>query len=123
MSLPSNSVKTEASNTKDKTHEVSTDLAHEFKNFVTDIENLIKETASLTGDDLAQAKIKINQRIITAKHRIGTASEPLVDQARKTAARTNAYVHEKPWAVVGTSALVSFVLGMLLGHRDERSAK
>jgi ElaB/YqjD/DUF883 family membrane-anchored ribosome-binding protein len=123
MSILSHTVKTEPGNSKDKIHQASTDIAHEFKSFVADIESLIKETASLTGDDLAQAKIKINHRINAAKHHINAASGTMLDQARKTAVRTNEYVHEKPWAIIGTGALVSFVLGMLLGHRDENSAK
>lgn len=123
MSILSHTAKTESSNSKDKIHEASIDIAHEFKSFVSDIESLVKETASLTGDDLAQAKIKINQRINAAKHRINNASDTMLAQARKTAVRTNEYVHEKPWAIIGTSALVSFVLGMLLGHRDGNSAK
>lgn len=122
MSILSRTVKTEPSS-KDKIHEASIDIANEFKSFVSDIESLLKETASLTGDDLAQAKIKLNQRISTAKQSISNASDTILDQARKTAARTNDYVHEKPWAIIGAGALVSFVLGMLLGHRDENSAK
>jgi len=123
MSILSHTAKTETGNTKDKIHEASVDITNEFKSFVSDIERLVKETASLTGDDLAQAKIKINQRINAAKHRISSASDTVLAQAQKTAARTNEYVHEKPWAIIGTSAVVSFVLGMLLGHRDENSAK
>jgi len=123
MSILSHTAKTEPGNSKDKIHEASADIANEFKSFVSDIESLIKETASLTGDDLAQAKIKINQRINAAKHRISNASDTMLNQARKTAVRTNEYVHEKPWAIIGTSALVSFVLGMLLGHRDGNTGK
>lgn len=109
--------------------EASMDIAHEFKNFVSDVENLIKETASLTGDDLARAQLKFNQRISAAKAQITKASSTIAtqatDQARKAAVRTNEYVHEQPWAVIGTSTLVSFVLGLLLGngHREERSTK
>jgi ElaB/YqjD/DUF883 family membrane-anchored ribosome-binding protein len=123
MSILSRTVKTEPSDSKDKIHAASTDLANEFKSFVSDIESLLKETASLTGDELAQAKIKLNQRISAAKQCISNASDTMLDQARKTATRTNEYVHEQPWAVIGTGALVSFVLGMLLGHRDEKSTK
>lgn len=123
MSILSHTAKTEVGNNKDKLHEASTDIAQEFKSFVSDIESLVRETASLTGDDLAQAKIKINQRINAAKHSISMASDSVLDQARKTAVRTNEYVHEEPWSIIGTSALVSFVLGLLLGHRHENSAK
>lgn len=118
MSLLSNS---SHSDSKEKIHEASADISHEFKTFVQDVESLIKETASLTGDDLARAKIKLNQRIQTAKQSISSASGTIMDQARKTAQRTNNYVHEKPWAIIGAGAVLSFALGMLVSHRSKES--
>lgn len=107
----------ESDNTKEKIHDASLDLSNEFKNFVNDVERLIKETASLTGDDLARAKIKLNQRINLAKHTINNATSSLMDEARKTATATNEYVHDKPWTVIGAGALVSFMLGVLIGQK------
>lgn len=123
MAILSNTVKSESGDSKDKTHDVSTDIAHEFKTFVNDIENLVKGATSLTGDELAQVKLKIHQRINAAKQCIGNASDAMIDQARKTATRTNEYVHEKPWTIICAGAVVSFVLGVLIGNRDDKSAK
>lgn len=125
MSIFSSSTKNDVSTTKEKLHDASAEISTEFKSFVNDIESLIKETASLTGDDLARAKIKLNQRIIAAKQNVNGASNVIMEQARRTAARTNEMVHDKPWAVIGTGALVSFVLGVLLTQscKSERSAR
>jgi ElaB/YqjD/DUF883 family membrane-anchored ribosome-binding protein len=123
MSILSSSSKMDSSNTKDKIHEISADIAEEFKCFVSDIENLIKETASLTGDELAQAKIKLNQRVNAAKKFANTTGNNLIDRARKTASVTNEYVHAKPWPIISASVLVSFALGILIGHCKESSRK
>lgn len=130
MSILSHTAKTELKDAKNEIKDASTDISQEFKSFVADIETMIKETASLSGDDLARAQIKINQRILSAKQHINRAANSIahqaVEQTRKAAVRTNEYVHEQPWAVIGTGALVSFVLGLLLGnshHREDRSAK
>jgi len=125
MSILSHTAKTDLSNSKDKLHNASADIAAEFKSFVSDVESLIKETASLTGDDLARAKIKLNQRVISAKQTVNGASHTVLEQARKAATHTNELIHEKPWAAIGTGALVSFVLGILLAQRSssERSAR
>lgn len=109
----------QAETSKEKIHEASHDIAHEFKTFVSDVEQLIKETASLTGDDLARAKIKLNQRIYAAKQSISSASGTLMDQARKTATVTNNYVHENPWKIIGVGAIASFAAGLLLGYRRD----
>lgn len=120
MSILSHNGKTDLSATKDKIHAVTADVASEFKSFVSDMEGLLKETASLTGDDLARAKLKLNQRINAAKERVSSANGTMLEQARKTATITNKYVHEQPWAVIGTGVVVSFILGMLLSQRDSK---
>lgn len=116
MSILSHSAQADTDTTKERIHEASSDISHEFKSFVSDVERLIKETATLTGDDLARAKIKLNQRINVAKHSINNASHTLLDEARKTASVTNEYVHDKPWAFIGAGAVISFALGVLIGQ-------
>lgn len=112
-----NGIKPELNNGKSQLHNIGNDISKEFKTFVTDIENLVRESASLNGEELAKAKAKINQRIEAAKQIAHEAGGSLMQQARKTADVTNNYVHEQPWTVVGTGALVSFMLGFLLARR------
>lgn len=114
----SNSLKSEYVNGKNQLQHASADISKEFKSFLSDIENLFKETTSLTGDDLVKAKAKLNQRIEVAKESIGATSGSLAQQARKTAEVTNHYVHEQPWTVIGAGAAISFLLGFLLARRD-----
>lgn len=127
MSILSDPVKTvpakASARSNDKIQEASTDIAHEFNSFVSDVERLIKESSHLTGDDLAHAKIKLNQRINAARQYINSINRAAADKAQKVATLTNDYVHEKPWAALGTGAIVSFVLGLLLGHRNDDQPK
>lgn len=111
---------TSASNTnsKDTTADTSTGLAREFHSFVADIEDLIKATTNLTGDELNRAKAKLNQRIAAAKGSVEDMSETIVNRARKTAETTNTYVHEQPWNAIGASAAVGLLLGYLLARRS-----
>jgi len=124
MSILSNTRETPPSVSKDATPYAAADISQEFKKFVADVERLVKETANLSGDELAHTKIKLNQRINAAKQYISTTSNTLVEQTQKAATATNELVHEKPWAAIGTGAVVSFVLGLLLRQRsDEPSNK
>lgn len=93
-------------------------VSREFHNFLADIEDLIKEATSLTGDDLARAKVKLNARIATAKASAEDMSESVVQRARQTANVTNAYVHEQPWKAVGASAAIAFLLGLVIARRS-----
>lgn len=119
MSILSNTRKTPPPAGNDKPQDVAADISQEFKKFVADVERLVKETANLSGDELAHTKIKLNQRINAAKQYISTTSNTLVEQTQKAATATNELVHEKPWAAIGTGAVVSFVLGLLLSKRND----
>ncbi len=118
MLTSASNVKSEFNSGKNQLQNASSDLSQEFKSFVCDIENLIKETASLTGDDLAKAKTRIAQRIEVAKQSAGEVGSSLAQQARKTAEVTNQYVHDQPWTVIGAGAAITFLLGFLLARRD-----
>jgi ElaB/YqjD/DUF883 family membrane-anchored ribosome-binding protein len=98
--------------------EHSSSLASEFRNFITDVEDLIKATTSLSGEDLAKAKAKLNERVATAKHTVEDLGENIAARARKTAESTNAYVHEQPWTAVGVGAATGLLLGYLLARRS-----
>jgi ElaB/YqjD/DUF883 family membrane-anchored ribosome-binding protein len=98
--------------------DTSNRVAQEFQSFVADIEDLIKATTNLTGDDLQRAKAKLNQRINAAKESATEIGETVMNRARKTAETTNTYVHEQPWNAIGASAAVGLLLGYLLARRN-----
>ena len=91
--------------------------AHEFKNFVADIEDLVIKTTSLTGEELTRAKATLTARIAKAKRSIQHMSEVVADSARKNATVTDNYVHEQPWQAVGIGAAVGVLVGFVFGRR------
>ena len=92
-------------------------LSREFQNFLTDIESLLKETAVLSGDELALAREKIQERVLEAKESVVNLSEHLAGKARKAAKTANNEVHEEPWRAIGTGAAVGLLLGLLFSRR------
>ncbi len=89
----------------------------EFHNFLADIEDLIKATTSLTGEDLMRAKAKLAERVAIAKKSVEAMSGAIIHRTRKTAEVTNNYVHEQPWKAVGIGAAVGVLLGFVLARR------
>lgn len=104
-----------------ETHAVK-DLANgisaEFKNFLTDIEDLVKQTTTLTGEDLARAKSKLSARIGAAKESVSDVSSALSDRARHAARSTDEYVHEQPWKSISIGAAFGLLLGFVLSRRS-----
>jgi len=118
MSIQADTLKSSIIETSNEIKDASVDISKEFKTFVSDIEDLLKETASLSGDDFDKAKVRITDRINLAKSTIGAANKSLVQQARESAELTNRYVHEQPWTVLGAGVAISFLVGLLLGRKN-----
>jgi ElaB/YqjD/DUF883 family membrane-anchored ribosome-binding protein len=98
-------------------------LSNEFHNFISDIEDLLKTTASLTGAEFEQAKRKITERVATAKASVEDAGHSLAAKARHSAEVTDRYVHQQPWQSIAACAAVSFVLGVLVARSGNSSSK
>ncbi len=99
-------------------HNKASAISSEFKNFLADIEQLITEATSMTGDDLVQAKSKLNDRIDSIKHSFDDIGESIGSKARKSAVITNNYVHEQPWIAIGAGAAVGLLVGFLASRRS-----
>lgn len=89
----------------------------ELRNLLSDIEYLIKETTSITGEDLAMARAKLGERVAAAKHSVEEMKHAVALSARKNADVANRYVHEQPWQVIGLGAALGFLFGFLLARR------
>jgi ElaB/YqjD/DUF883 family membrane-anchored ribosome-binding protein len=96
----------------------ASNTSQEFHSFLADIEELVKDATSLTGDDLAQAKFKLNARIATAKAAAEAGGESIMQRARQTAVVTNGYVHQQPWKTIGAGAALAFLLGRVISRRN-----
>lgn len=92
-------------------------LSREFHKFVADIEGLLRETASLSGDELALARGKLQERVSEARDSVTTLSHELEGRARRSATKANRDVHDEPWKAIGGAAAAGLILGMLFARR------
>jgi ElaB/YqjD/DUF883 family membrane-anchored ribosome-binding protein len=92
---------------------------HEFQSFVADMEDLLKASTSLTGDELARAKANIYARVARARASVGEMSEAVSARVRNTAKVADGYVREQPWQTLGITAAVGLLIGFLLGRRGQ----
>jgi ElaB/YqjD/DUF883 family membrane-anchored ribosome-binding protein len=94
-------------------------ITQEFRNFVADMEDLIKASSSLTGDDLARAKANLSARVAAARAFAQEMPGTISDRARNTVKVTDGYVREQPWQAIGITAAVGLLIGVLLGRRTQ----
>ncbi len=93
------------------------ELMSDFRNLISEGEALLRSTASLSGDALAQAREQFRGTLAQAKIRVADTSRAAMDKGRQAAAATDGYVRSNPWQALGVAAALGFVIGALLTRR------
>jgi ElaB/YqjD/DUF883 family membrane-anchored ribosome-binding protein len=93
-------------------------VSREIGNVLADAEDLVKATTSFTGEDLARVRDQLAKGIAAARQSMEEMGGAIADGARKSAATTNAYVHEQPWIAIGAGVAAGFLLGVLVARRS-----
>jgi len=93
------------------------ELMNDFRKLIGEGEALLRSTASLSGEALAQAREQFRGRLVDAKARVGEASRVAMDTGRQAAAATDDYVRANPWPAIGIAAGLGFLVGALLVRR------
>jgi ElaB/YqjD/DUF883 family membrane-anchored ribosome-binding protein len=91
-------------------------LIGDFKTVVHDAEELLKATASQTGDKIGAVRARAEESLREARRKLDEVESDLVDRAKAAAEVTDDLVHENPWQAVAIAAGVGFLLGMLTGR-------
>jgi ElaB/YqjD/DUF883 family membrane-anchored ribosome-binding protein len=87
------------------------------KSSLADIEDMLKASASASGEKAAELREKMRAALGKAKEGIGSAQGVMADKTKAAARATDDYVHDHPWQAVGVAAAVGFALGLLLNRR------
>ncbi len=82
-----------------------------------DVDALLKEAASATGQQAEQLREQAADALHRARLRMAEAQAALGEQTRKTLRDTDTWVHSHPWQAVGIAAGVAMVLGLLISRR------
>jgi ElaB/YqjD/DUF883 family membrane-anchored ribosome-binding protein len=97
---------------------VTTDsLIEDLKAVVGDAEDLVKATASQSGEQIARIRGRAEESLRTARARIEEITEGAEAEALAAARDVNKQVHDNPWTAIGIAAGVAFVVGVLAGRK------
>ncbi len=89
----------------------------DLRTVVADAEELLKATASQTGERIAAARAKAEESLKSARAGLAAAQAAVVAKTKEAAMATDEYVRANPWQSVGVAAAVGVVLGMLIARR------
>lgn len=92
-------------------------LVADMRNVVADAEEILRATAGVAGEKMAELRERISVHLSDAKLRLEDAEALVVDKAKAAASAADEYVNENPWQAVGIAAGVGLLLGLIIGGR------
>ncbi len=101
---------TETQNSQDR-------LVEDFKTVIQDVEDLLKATASQTGDKVAAVRARAEENLREARRELDEMGNDVMARGKAAAKATDELVHEKPWQSVAIATAVGVMLGMLVSRR------
>jgi ElaB/YqjD/DUF883 family membrane-anchored ribosome-binding protein len=92
-------------------------LIKEFNEVVADADALLKSTANISGEKIAEVRSKAEHSLKIAKARLAEVQADVYLKAKAAAKVTDVYVHDNPWRSIGVAAGIGLVVGLLAGRR------
>jgi ElaB/YqjD/DUF883 family membrane-anchored ribosome-binding protein len=92
-------------------------LVTDFRVLMTDVDELVKATASQTGDKIAEVRGRVQQAAAQLRPRLAEAQVVLQNKAAVAVDTADDYIHDNPWTAIGVAAGVGLVIGLLVGRR------
>jgi ElaB/YqjD/DUF883 family membrane-anchored ribosome-binding protein len=92
-------------------------LAADLKSIIADADELLKATASATGDRIHAARARAEESLRSARERLANLDDAALAQVKEVAKSADEYVREHPWGAVGVAAVAGLLLGVLISRR------
>ena len=92
-------------------------LVADLRVVIADADELLRATANLAGEKVAEIRVKAEENLRQAKAHLAVAEAALMERTKAAARATDDYVRANPWRAVGIAAGVGLVVGLLVGRR------
>jgi ElaB/YqjD/DUF883 family membrane-anchored ribosome-binding protein len=92
-------------------------LKQDLQAVVNDAEELLKATASQTGERVEKVRARAEDSLRAARLRLAEAGAAVGETARAAAGDIDDQVHRHPWASAGIAAAIGMLVGLLIGRR------
>jgi ElaB/YqjD/DUF883 family membrane-anchored ribosome-binding protein len=92
-------------------------LMSDLRTVISDAEEVLKVTADSATSGAAELRVRMQERLQQAKHRLQDLQDNAVARARAAGHAADDYVHDHPWKAIGAAAGVGMILGLLIGRR------
>jgi ElaB/YqjD/DUF883 family membrane-anchored ribosome-binding protein len=87
------------------------------KDFLDNVEDLTRALKDVDIPDIAKVRAKVKIALAAAKSAMSDTASQLRDQAQEVGKRTDTFVRDNPWQVIGIAALVGLAVGIFASRR------
>jgi ElaB/YqjD/DUF883 family membrane-anchored ribosome-binding protein len=95
-------------------------VAFDVKDLVAGAEALLRSTAAYTGEEVEDARVKLQSQLQSAQEQAGQWKQVAKDRYREASDVTDEYVHDHPWGLLGIVAALGVAAGLCLGSDKRR---
>jgi ElaB/YqjD/DUF883 family membrane-anchored ribosome-binding protein len=85
--------------------------------FLDNVEDLTKALKDVDSPDIAKVRAKVKIALAAAKSAVSDTASQLRDQAQQVGKRTDTFVRDNPWQVIGIAAMVGLAVGIFASRR------
>ena len=85
--------------------------------FLDNVEDLTRALKDVDSPDIAKVRAKVKMALSAAKSAMADTASQLRDQAQQYGKRTDTFVRDNPWQVIGIAALVGLAVGIFASRR------
>jgi len=86
-------------------------------NFLDSVEDLTKALKDVDTPDIAKVRAKVRMALAAAKSAVSDTATQLRGQAQQVGKRTDTFVRDNPWQVIGIAAFVGLAVGIFASRR------
>jgi ElaB/YqjD/DUF883 family membrane-anchored ribosome-binding protein len=86
--------------------------------FLDSVEDLTKALKDIDTPDVARVRAKVRIALAAAKSAVSDTASQIGNQAVQVGKRTDGYVRENPWQVIGIAAAIGLAVGFLVSRRS-----
>jgi ElaB/YqjD/DUF883 family membrane-anchored ribosome-binding protein len=89
------------------------------KTFLDNVEDLTRALKDIDTPDVARVRAKVKIALAAAKSAVSDTATQLRGQAQQVGQRTDSFVRDNPWQVIGVAAVIGLAVGMLASRRPD----
>src|SRR5258706_15345728 len=90
----------------------------QLNSFLSSVEDLTNALKDIESPEIAKVRAKVKLALVAAKSAVSDTASQIRSQAEQAGRRTDTFVRDNPWHVIGVAAVLGLPHGILASRRS-----